>query len=200
MEDFDFITDWDLDETKAEAKIKKRLFKFKEVEHKKLAWLKDIKLPKDWYLLKCITIKSFSPFTFIQKILQQEDIRECIILTYSINYSIIENLRILLKDWKIKNITLVINSLRYNENKDIMFALNWIKKLWWIVIFTHIHSKITLCKTVKNSYCIEWSWNMSITSKIEQYNIENWKATFDFHKNWIEEIEDFSTKKELIYL
>jgi len=55
--------------------------------------------------------------------------------------------------------------------------------------FYHSHAKIFLAKTKCDKYIVfEGSGNLSDNARLEQYLFENNKETYEFHKNWIENI------------
>lgn len=175
--------------------------KFIKTEYESLYNLKKLELPKEGEVIKIITKNRFTPFTFLSRILEKaESIDELFLTTYSISQQNIIWLKQFIEQWKIKNITLVICKIRHSDFKVNQLLTKIAELPNTKVIYTDLHCKIISLYSNTWYYTIEGSWNMSTVGKIEQYNIENNKKTFEFHKNWISNIHEIMTEKEIIVL
>ena len=63
-----------------------------------------------------------------------------------------------------------------------------------------IHTKILCCRIKDKYYVIEGSGNLSDNARIEQYLFERSKKSYNFHKNWIENVSELSTEKDVVIL
>lgn len=64
----------------------------------------------------------------------------------------------------------------------------------WDLISINNHSKIILMRTEQNYYVIETSSNLNENPKLEQYNFENDKGTYEFYKGFFEACKNMNHK------
>jgi len=208
--DFDLNIDFEIDfvestdektkilqnESKKIIKDKKIYRKFLDKQYSRVRNISELlgKLPKKNEQIRIITQKSFNAYAILLYILEQKNIEECYIATYNIDKNTIKGLKLLVDSDNIKKLTIVIsNSLNFrmpdraNELKKIAN-----KKIQ--IIFVNNHTKITCVKTKEDFYVIEGSGNLTDNATIEQYLFENCKETYNFHKEWIEDIKNMKYK------
>lgn len=180
-------------EIKEEKAEEKSAFvsKFLNVQAYKVEKLKvDLpRLPEPSEIFFLQTIQAFNAFTFVEYISQLQFIEELYATTYSVSMRVIEALQELQNKGRIGKINILVSDSMMKRNPKVIDALNsWANSSTNIsVIYTWNHSKITLCKTELDYYCIEGSGNWGDNACYEQYVFANSKEAFDLRKSLFEE-------------
>lgn len=150
----------------------------------KLTEIAAIPLPDQQF--RIVTQKAVNSFDFILAILHEEKIEELICAFYRIGKKVIQEIKQLQDQDKIKHIHFLVNDAVPKLTPDCYNLLKSLESDKWILRLENNHTKIILMKTDKgNYYVIEGSGNLSINARIEQYSFDNNKELFTFHKNWI---------------
>lgn len=168
--------------------------KYEEIICKKAKSFMDIVdgdlLPNIQY--RIITENSFNAISVIEYLSKFNEITEIYIAVYRMNQQAVNKLSEFIDDENIK-CNIVLSSF-FRENKKYE---KWCKDLIAYsenkknvkVLFAWNHAKVFLAKTKSNRYIVfEGSGNLSDNARIEQYIIEDNKTTYEFHKNWIDNI------------
>lgn len=161
--------------------------------------ISEIGSPRENEQIRIITKRAFNAIEFIKFILEKEQIEETYICVYSIDYKtgvIVDNLA---KQGELGNVTFLISNLKNSayRQKDALVRERFIKNKKIKLVFAGSHAKLILCKTKENFYVIEGSMNLSPNSRIEQCLFENSEQVYNFHKNWIDRVDEIATEKEL---
>lgn len=173
---------------------------WKKVAPTLLSSLSNIGLPKFGEQLRIITTKAFNAMAFIDFVINSgEKIIETYIAVYSIDYDtgvLIDNLA---KEGSLGETTFLISNIRNSSyrKKEALVRERFLKNENIKLIFCGSHAKIMAFRTELNFYVIEGSANLAPNSRIEQYLFENNKEMFEFHKNWIDNIDKIATEREL---
>ncbi|MGI8542033.1 MAG: hypothetical protein ACR2MD_00970, partial [Aridibacter sp.] len=159
------------------------------------------KLPKKNEQIRIITQKSFNAFALLLLIIQKYKISELYLAIYRIDKNSVEGLKNLILDGQIKQATIVISSFFRSSKKAETWHNNLVefaqKTKNIKVVYCWNHAKILAVKTVcKQYFVIEGSGNLSDNARIEQYLFENRKETFEFHRDWINDLYATSTTHE----
>lgn len=172
------------------AFIEDNLYKsFKEKTAKTISKINEIGLPKQGEQLRLITMKSFNAIAFIELIASIEPVAEMILIIFAINYQAAQKIIELKNSGCIKNIQLIVSSVRnagYTIKSKSIKLLSEEKDIK--LIFVNSHAKISCLRTRNNFYIIEGSGNFSYNGRIEQYVIDNDEKLFNFTKNWVNEM------------
>lgn len=142
---------------------------------------------------RIITEKQFNAFALILRIIQDKTIDELYLAIYRINEPTVNAIIELIDAGKIKKGKFVISNF-FNQTKK---PEKWAIKLKEFCernmnfdhIYTHNHAKVLACKSGSDFYVFEGSGNMSDNARIEQYVYENSKKSFEFHRDWINELK-----------
>ena len=157
-------------------------------------------LQKKKTLNTIITKKSFNAISIIIHLLDQGDISELYITGSAINLKTARAIHDIVNSGKVGKMVFLISSLimkTETEKINILKALAENNKNFKL-IFAWNHTKIITCKTKKGEcYTIMGSGNMSNNARIEQYMIVHDDDLHEFHKNWIDNAESFSAKKDV---
>jgi hypothetical protein len=138
-----------------------------------------------------VTDNSFNAITVIEYLLKSNEIEEIYIAIYRMNYQSVLKIKEIVESGIRCNI--VISSF-FRENKKYE---KWANELIQFsssndninISFAWNHAKVFLAKTKDNKFVVfEGSGNLSDNARIEQYLIENNKNTYNFHKQWIDDI------------
>jgi len=141
---------------------------------------------------RIVTDRSFNAITVIKYLLEYYRIEELYIVVYRMNDISFDYLKKIIEADKIKTGFIVSTFFRENKKYE-----RWAKEIKMLsdkatnvkTSFYHSHAKIFLAKTKCDKYIVfEGSGNLSDNARLEQYLFENNKETYEFHKNWIENI------------
>lgn len=173
-------------------KDKKLYIQFLERQYVRVSILKElIRLPKKGELLRLVTQQNFNAFALFLFILQKKDIDEVFLTTYSIDKNTITAIEKIISEELDIKLTIMIASLVKHDKPLLRERLMNLAKVHKNISFIECfnHTKIIAVKTKdKNYYVMEGSGNLSANARIESYLFDNNKESYDFHKNWIEEI------------
>lgn len=158
--------------------------------------IKQVGIPKKGEQLRLITMQSFNSVSFIKHIADNEIIEELILIIFSLNMSASKVIIDLIKEGRIKNIKIIVSSIRNAGHKIRSKAVQKLINKGLRIVFVNSHAKITAIKTKHNHYVIEGSGNMSFNGRIEQYVIDNDKELFEFTNNWVNDIENIMNNKD----
>ena len=156
-----------------------------------------IKLPEKNEQIRIITQKSFNAFSLLLYLLESQNINECYLTSYNIDVNTIKGLDFLLKEGKIKKITVLISKMLIAASPTSYKMLKDLASDKFNVILCMNHTKMILANTKNKHYVIEGSGNLTAGARIEQYLFEECQETYNFHKNWIENVQEFSPKKDV---
>jgi len=141
---------------------------------------------------RIITEQSFNAISVIEYLSKFHQLSEIYVAVYRMNQRSVNKLINFIDDKNIKCNILLSSFFRENKkyekwSKDlIMYSA---RKNNTKVSYAWNHAKVFLAKTKCNRYIVfEGSGNLSDNARIEQYIIEDNKITYDFHKNWIDNI------------
>lgn len=201
MDDWGNIDYWQPDREKLkEAENKKAnilyhdqkmYIKFIDRQYERIQHLNNlIRLPKKGELLRLVTQKSFNAFALFLFIKEREEVEEVFLTTYSIDKHTISGIEEIVKNNPNMKITLLIASLIKHDRPELRGKMKELAINNENVRFVEAynHTKIIAVKTKDNYYAIEGSGNLSDNARIESYLFDNNKESFDFHKNWINDI------------
>lgn len=185
---------YNLDEKKESKKEYLARTKYDQIICKKAKSFMDIVdgdlLPNVQY--RIITERGFNAITVIEYLHKFYNLTEVYVAVYRMNQQSVNKLTEFINDEKIKCNILISSFFRENKNyekwsKDLVsFAEN---KKNVKVSFAWNHAKVFLAKTDDNKHIVfEGSGNLSDNARIEQYLIEDNITTYEFHKNWIDDI------------
>ena len=152
---------------------------------------KDIGFPKEDETIHYVTKRAFNAISILHILNDKYRILELTIVVYSITkISAIEILNIAKKNNIVVNI--VISDIRNTafEKKEIAIKLFEENKKYIKLIYAGSHAKIILVKTENKNLCISSSANLGSNSRIEQYIIDDSKILYQFHKDWINELNN----------
>ncbi|OAV63901.1 hypothetical protein Barb6_03470 [Bacteroidales bacterium Barb6] len=159
----------------------------------------EIGLPLYNEQIRLVTKKSFNALEFIKYILGFEKIIETYICVYSIDSNSGSIINHLAEKGILGNTVFLISNLKnpaYRQKYAIVRE-KFIKNSRIKLIFAASHAKLMLIKTERNHYVVEGSMNLSSNSRIEQCLFENNQTVYNFHKQWIDNIEEIATDREL---
>ena len=161
----------------------------------------EIALPEEGEQIRIVTKRSFSAIAFLQYIIEQVGcVDEALICIYSINYYASVVIDEMVNTGKIKQATVLMSNLRNtaHRKKEELTKQFFVNNPKIELIFAQSHAKIMSLKAGNQYFTIEGSGNLTTSSRIEQYVIDNDKELFNFTKTWIEEIKTYlQGKKEL---
>lgn len=201
---FDKVS-WDEEPERNEASIHeevlkqraiKRITKNLEIHTLKAKALSDLcSKPKPNEQWRIITEKQFNAFALILYVLKTEQIDELHLAVYRINEPTVKAIIDYIEAGRIRSATFVISSFFNQTKKPEQWAImlrDYCKKQPRTKhVYTHNHAKVVAIKTTDNNhYVFEGSGNMSDNARIEQYLYENNRLTFEFHKEWMQELSD----------
>jgi len=141
---------------------------------------------------RIITEHGFNAITVIEYISKFYELSEIYIAVYRMNQQAVNKLTEFIDNENISCNILLSSFFRDNKkyekwSKDLITYAENKKNVK--VSFAWNHAKVFLAKTKDNRNIVfEGSGNLSDNARIEQYIIEDNKTTFDFHKNWIDNI------------
>lgn len=176
--------------------------KFIEKTYQVIQDIKEIGLPKQNEQVKLITFRSFNAAIFLKYIAELEGIENCQLVVYSINGEAAIMINDLVEKGFIDSMQILMSNLRnkaHRQKEQITRDL-FVENPKVDLFFASSHAKILSVKTKKgNYYSLEGSGNLSYNSRVENYCLDNDKALYFFHCNWMNEIKTFlSGKKELV--
>lgn len=195
---------WNNDQNVSKKEDRKLILKkkFLEKSHIRAKKIEDFipQLPKKNEQYVIITLQSFNAFAIFLHLQSKIKIQELYLTTFSIDQNTTEEIISFAEINENIKITLVITSLlkydRGQRREKMIQASKDIKNFRFIEAFNH--TKIILARDENNFYVIEGSGNLSANARIEQYRFENSKETYNFHKDWIDNIKDLSAKKDVM--
>jgi len=155
--------------------------------------IKKIGLPKENEQLRLISTNEFNAVSFIKLIAEEEGIISCKLVIFAINQYAAKILIDLKNKGLIKNVTLIISSLR-DGNKTTCKSVAMLKE-YFDIYFLITHAKISVLQTKENYYNIEGSGNFSFNARIEQYVIDNSEQMFNFSNEWIDVLINHKSAK-----
>jgi hypothetical protein len=181
------------DEVAVMTKAMKKRIRNAEIHTMKANALTDLcTKPNPGEQWRIITEKQFNAYAFILHLLHSEEIEELHIAIYRINEPTVEDLISLIDAGRIKKATFIISSF-FNQTKK---PERWALRLREYCegnpntqhTYTWNHAKIVAAKTKTGHYVFEGSGNMSDNARIEQYLYENCEETYNFHRDWMDEL------------
>ena len=197
----------EIEQTPEYLKANKKMSKFLIAQFARVAEVEEIGIPeKENGQLRFITSSQMNVISFLLYLIERiGNIDECILSYYVIGTKTVELLDTLLNSEKIKKLFIQTSTLRMhgrdvksiNAIKDMMrkYGEKRVKgNMSWI------HTKILCCRIKDKHYVIEGSGNLSDNARIEQYLFERSKKSYNFHKNWIENVSELSTEKDVVIL
>ena len=154
--------------------------------------------PKPGEQYRIITEKQFNAFSLILAVIEKQIIEELWIAIYRINQPTVYAIIDMIEKGLIKKGGFVISNF-FNQTKRPEVWANVLLEYCesnpnFKHVYTHNHSKVVIMKIQNNYYVMEGSGNMSDNARIEQYLYENNKASFEFHKEWMNDVFEKSTK------
>lgn len=178
------------------VEIKDELFKkYQEKNFQTIHSIKEVGIPKHGEQLRLITMKSFNTIAFIELIAQSEIIESMILVIFAINKEAAKVIVDLKNEGRIKNIDLIISSIRNAGHKIKSKAVEYLKQHGIPITFVNSHAKISALKTKTNAYVIEGSGNFAYNGRIEQYIIDNDLQLFNWTEKWISEMKELMKDK-----
>ncbi len=182
----------------------KKMIKFLIPQFAKIRDIRDIGCPSEEnQQIRFITTTQLNVMSFLLFMMDEKgDIDELYISTFSISNKVIDVIDLLIEKKKIRKLTIIISNIKRAEKISETLKNLIIKhgkglvsaKLAWI------HTKI-ICFRIKGEYyTIEGSGNLTNNGRIEQYLFEKSKETYNFHSEWISNVENYSEKKDVIVL
>lgn len=184
---------YDLDKNKETKKQYLARVKYEEIICKKANSFMDIVdgnlLPNVQY--RIITEHGFNAISVIEYISKFHEINQVYIAVYRMNQQAVNKINQLVENNIECNI--LLSSFFRNNKKYEKWCADLIlyskSKSNIKVKFAWNHAKVFLARTKEGRHIVfEGSGNLSDNARIEQYLIEDNKTTYDFHKNWINEI------------
>lgn len=179
-----------IEQTVLSPVAKKRYLKNIELGYKMAKSLTDLcTIPKSGEQWLIVTEKQFNAFAVVLAIIQEKIIDELYFAIYRINQPTVDALIKFIEDGRIKKGKFIISSF-FNQTKK---PEEWALKLKGFCdrnknfecCYLHNHAKVLCLKTGDDYFVFEGSGNMSDNARIEQYRFENYKETYDFHKEWM---------------
>ncbi len=185
----------------------KKMDKFLMAQFGRINEVEEIGIPeKENQQLRFITTSQFNAIVLLMYLIEKKGfIDEAVITVYSMGFKTLELIDRLLSENKIKKLILQASTLRMSaKDKKIMNMMKlMIKKHGRGKIYINLawtHTKIMCMKIKDDHYVIEGSGNLSDNARIEQYLFEKSKESYEFHKDWILNVKDFSAEKDVIIL
>lgn len=185
---------WDLTEKSESKREYLARVKFEEIHCKRVNSFMDIVdgelLPNVQY--RIITNHGFNAITVIEYISKYYELQEVYIAVYRMNQMSVNKLLEFINNDDIKCSIIVSSFFRDNKNYE-----KWAKDLVSFssgrpntkVVFFWNHAKVFLAKTKCGRHIVfEGSGNLSDNARIEQYLIEDNEVTYNFHKEWMDDI------------
>jgi hypothetical protein len=182
---------YDLEENTETRKEYLVRVKYREIITKKARSFKDIincKLSPG-VIYKIVTTMSFNAITVLEYILNNHKVHELYIAVYRMNNQSVNYLSNIVKNTGIKGGIIVSDFFRENKKYE-----KWAHDLVLLnsdnirISFAHNHAKVFIARTDDMHIVFEGSGNLSDNARVEQYTIENNKASYEFHKEWITNI------------
>lgn len=150
--------------------------------------------PKENEQWRIITEKQFNAFNLILDVIQNSIIEELYIAIYRINEPTVRTIKQLIEDGRIKKATFIISNFFLQTKRPEQWAIS-LKNFCdanqdkCSSAYVHNHAKVICIKDDKgNHFVFEGSGNMSDNARIEQYLYENNQTTFNFHKQWMNDL------------
>lgn len=169
--------------------------KFLDRQHNRVESIKELlSLPVENEQIRIITQKSFNSFAILRYILDFGQIDECYLTTYNIDKNTIKGLREIVDNSDIDKLTILVSESINYRMPERAEELKRIAGDNISVILAWNHTKILLCKQRECYYVVEGSGNLSSNARIEQYLFEESKQMYEFHRKWIDNVQDFSHK------
>lgn len=141
---------------------------------------------------RIITETGFNAITVVEYLAKLYSLTEVYIAVYRMNQQAVNKISEFVDDKKITCNILLSSFFRENKKYEkwcsdlISYSEN---KENVKVAFAWNHAKVFLAKTSDNRHIVfEGSGNLSDNARIEQYIIEDNKITYEFHKQWIDDI------------
>ena len=185
---------YDLETTKETKRQYMARVKYNEIICKKAKSFMDIvdgKLDEN-VQYRIVTDQGFNAITVIEYLHNFYKLTEIYIAVYRMNQQSVNKINEFINDKNIKCNIIISSFFRENKRYE-----KWAKDLISYgskfenvkISFAWNHAKVFLAKTTENKHIVfEGSGNLSDNARIEQYIIEDNNITYDFHKQWIDEI------------
>lgn len=173
----------------------KRRMRNDELHFKSAKALEDLCVePRQGEQWRIVTEKAFNAYALILHVVRTRVIDELCLAVYRINEPTVEAIIEMVTDGRIKKATFIISSF-FNQTKK---PERWAMRLKEFAdadprcrhVYTHNHAKVVCIKSGEDHFVFEGSGNMSDNARIEQYLYENNEMTYNFHKQWMEELAD----------
>jgi len=193
---------YDLGEKQPTRKEQRNLVlfkKFMEMNYFRVKQISEIITePKENEQFRIITQQSFNGFSILLWLLEKQEYEEIYLTTFSLDEKTAKALIEVVESNQGTKITLLITSLlkydRKGRQQKLIDCARLNKNFTFIETFNH--TKIIMAKSKNVHYIVEGSGNLSANARIEQYLFENSTETYNFHKEWIDDIINFSAKKD----
>ena len=192
------------DESQKIVKDKKIYRRFLEKQYNRVSSLEELVcgLPDKNEQIRVVTQKAFNAFAVFLWIQEKVNVEEMLLTSYRIDLSTAMGIEKLVKSGNVKKVTLVLSSFfttaRYKEPGAELLKNLACEDNRVTIFFCNNHTKILAVKTADSKYyVVEGSGNLTGNSRIEQYLIEQSKETYDFHEDWIKNL-DKNLKTKLI--
>jgi hypothetical protein len=192
----------EVEDNQLESVIDEQYRKYCEKTYQVITDVKNLGMPLPGEQLRLITFRAFNSAVFLAYICETETIDMLYLAVYSINFDASKLLNEKINEGKIKKAVILMSNYRNSSyrKKEEMTNQMFINNPNIELFFCQSHAKIISMKTSKgNYYHFEGSGNMTFSSRIEQYIIDNDKGLFEFTANWFEKIKVYlKGKKELV--
>lgn len=141
---------------------------------------------------RIITERGFNAISVIKYLAKFYEIVEIYIAVYRMNQLAVNTITDFIDNKNI-NCSIILSSFFRENKKYERWSENLIAyadgKNNVSISFAWNHAKVFLAKTKDERHIVfEGSGNLSDNARIEQYLIEDCKTTYEFHKQWIDEI------------
>lgn len=141
---------------------------------------------------RIITEFGFNAIAVIEYLSKTYELQEIYVAVYRMNQNSVNKLIEFIDNQNIKCNIILSSFFRENKkyekwcNSLVLYCEN---KANVRIKFIWSHAKVFLAKTLDNHHIVfEGSGNLSDNARIEQYLIENNETTYNFHKNWMDDI------------
>jgi len=190
-------TDFEIKEKTQEGETKREYFqrvKFEKILTRKVKYFNDIlseELLKNQQY-RIITNNALNAIVVLNSIINIYEVEEMFIAVYRMNLNAVQSLKKIVEQKKI-NTSIVLSSF-FRDNKKYE---RWCHELMTFceekehakICFCNNHAKVFIAKTKCGKYIVfEGSGNLSDNARIEQYMYEENEQTYNFHKNWMQDV------------
>lgn len=173
---------------------------YREKKTKVIEKISEIGLPRKEEQFRLLTKRSFNSVEFLQFIAEKEVVEKVNLAVYSINFAAAIEILRLINEGRIKKMSVMMSNLRNkgHREKEQIIKTKFTDNKQIELFYCCSHAKVMTTKTANdNYYCIEGSGNLTNSSRVEQYVIDNSKEIFDFSESWMKDIKEFLIEKKI---